>query len=104
MNLHSIHETSLEVLTVMGNPKDKFGNKRKTRSSTPSNHALVSGERAKHSGVYSVEHESHEIHKVETEIFIRRGANLPVCRQCARPLKFQLKEKINYIAEDTDFQ
>lgn len=87
----------------MGNPKDKIVS-RKMPSLPASNHVLASGERARYSGIYKLEHHLPDVHEVEKDIFISEGTWLPFCRQCARPLQFRLVRKMDYIAEDPDFQ
>lgn len=87
----------------MGNQNEKFGNKRETPSLPGSNHLSVSGENAKHSGIYRIQHEPHQIHQVEKEVFIRRGAMLPFCSQCAGGLRFRLIARVGHIREDPDF-
>ncbi|HLJ30613.1 MAG TPA: hypothetical protein VKY85_28165 [Candidatus Angelobacter sp.] len=62
---------------------------------------LVSGQSTRYSGIYKLEHQSHDM---KEEIFVRKGTKLPSCRQCTGPLKFRLVKKVDYIAEDPDFQ
>lgn len=87
----------------MGNPQDKIISRRMP-SLPASNHVLASGESARYSGIYKLEHQLPEQHEAQKEIFIPRDTCLPFCQQCARPLKFYLVRKIGYIAEDPDFQ
>ena len=83
----------------MGNPNNKTAVKKQPRSPA-SNDVLASGESARHSGLYNVEHGSDVI---EQEIFIRKGTMLPLCQDCGNPIKYRLVKKMEYIAEDPDF-
>jgi hypothetical protein len=85
----------------VGNPGDKIVRRKKTPSLPASNHVPASGQSARYSGIYKLEHEPHEI---EEEIFIRKGTTLPFCRQCSGPIKFRLIRTVDYISEDPDFQ
>lgn len=85
----------------MGNPKDK--NVIKEMPILPaSNHVLASGESARYSGIYKLEHQSQPAHERET--FIPKDTMLPFCKECALPLTFRLVRKMKSIAEDPDFQ
>lgn len=88
----------------MGNPKQKIASKNGAPGLPVSNHFLASGEHARQSGVYRIEHDGDQIHEIKKELFIPSGTKLPFCRQCSNSLKFQLIERIDYIAEDRDFQ
>lgn len=84
----------------MGNLAVKIAHKMKLLGRS-SDCFLASGERAAHSGIYQLEHQSHN---AEEEIFIRNGTKLPFCPRCTRPIRFRLIKKLPYIAEDPDFQ
>jgi hypothetical protein len=62
---------------------------------------LTSGERAQYSGLYCVYHEARDS---KQEIFIQKGAELPVCQDCGEAINFELLEKIPHITEDPDFR
>ena len=85
----------------MGNPGDKIVRRKEVPSLPASNHVLASGQSARYSGIYKLEDHHHEM---EEEIFIRKDTKLPFCGQCSSPLKFRLIRKVDYIAEDPDFQ
>jgi hypothetical protein len=61
---------------------------------------LSSGDRALHSGLYRIEHERHD---AKGEVYIRKGTEMPVCRDCGEAINFRLIEKIPHIGEDPDF-
>lgn len=88
----------------MGNPEEKNVSRNNGPSLADSNHSLASGEKTSHSGIYKIQHNSNQIHQIERELFIPKGSELPLCRQCASPLSFRLIEMVVYIAEDPDFQ
>jgi hypothetical protein len=94
----------LEASEFVGNPKDKNTSKKKMPNFAGSNHLAASGETARHSGIYRIEHAPDQIHEIEKEVFIRKGTKLPVCRQCGGPLKFRLIQRVDYIADDPDFE
>jgi hypothetical protein len=94
----------LEVSNLVGNPKRKIVSRRKASNSMGANHLLPSGESTRCSGIYKIEHHSHEIQQMEKEIFVRKGVKLPFCPQCASALEFRLQKKVNHISEDPDFQ
>ena len=83
----------------MGNLKNNTVRTKESRSPA-SNDVLASGESARHSGLYNVEHGSDVI---EQEIFIRKGTLLPFCQDCGNPIKYRLVKRMEYIAEDPDF-
>jgi hypothetical protein len=96
-------ETILEVSKLVGNPKKRIVSGKKASSSSDCNHVLPSGEHTKYSGIYEIEDHSHHTHRIEKEIFIRKGVKLPFCSQCASSLSFRLMQKVEHINEDPDF-
>lgn len=86
----------------MGNPGDKIVR----RDSLPSlpNQILASGERARYSGIYRFEHASGVEHGIPEEVFVPKGLELPLCRQCGSTLQFALIRQVDNIFEDPDFQ
>jgi len=60
----------------------------------------VSGELAKYSGIYHLEHENG---KPADELFIKKGTRLPICDECGAPVKFRLVRRLDHISEDPDF-
>ena len=88
----------------MGNLRDNIVSRKKAPRLSASDDVLVSGESAMHSGLYTLEHNSHADGNEPGEIFIRRGTRLPLCKHCTDPLKFRLLKRMDYIAEDPDFR
>jgi hypothetical protein len=93
-----------EVSKFVGNQREKIASRKKLPSLAGSNHVFASGENARHSGIYKIEHHSEQVHQVEKEVFIAGGTKLPFCPLCASPLKFRLMQTVQYITEDPDFQ
>jgi hypothetical protein len=88
----------------VGNSADKIASRKSPPSLPASNHVLPSGESAKYSGIYKLEHPRKEMHQAEKEIFIPQGTVLPSCNQCACTLQYKLVRRVDYITEDPDFQ
>ena len=82
----------------MGNQSRKTV--RRTVIRLPLDGLLRSGDRAVHSGLYRIEHANHH---AKEEVYIRKGTEMPMCRDCGKALKFRLIEKIPHIGEDPDF-
>ena len=85
----------------MGNLKNNILSRKKPPGLSDANEVFTSGESARYSGLYKVEHGPHE---VEQEIFIQKGTKLPLCQDCGNPIKFRLVKEINSITEDPDFR
>lgn len=85
---------------MSGNPKqiEKVKNQ---SGPEDANETLSSGDFARHSGLYRLEHDSHE---VETEVFVRKGTSLPACDDCGQPVTFILVKKVEHIEDDPDFR
>jgi hypothetical protein len=83
-------------MILCGNQSGKM----RAQGSWDGDEILNSGERASHSGLYRVYHESQA---TDREIFILKGTELPVCENCGKEIKFKLMEKIPHIGEDPDF-
>lgn len=60
----------------------------------------VSGETAKLSGIYRLEHPKHQIAK---ELVILKGSKFPSCPACSEPIAFTLIRQADEIADDPDF-
>lgn len=89
---------------MAGNSRDKIA-RRKTATDLPdANNVLVSGQSARYSGIYALEHNSSAVGIEDGEVFIRKGTTLPFCQDCGHPVKFKLLKKMQYIAEDPDFR
>lgn len=100
MNLQFEDVEMIEELKFVGNPADRIVCDERTPAPGFSR-VLASGESAAHSGIYKLEHWSHD---AEEEIFIREGTRLPFCHRCTGPLMFRLVRKLVYITEDPDFE
>ena len=85
---------------MSGNPK-RIAKMKKKSGSEDADETLCSGDLARHSGLYRLQHESHA---VEQEVFIRKGTRLPACNDCGKPLTFILVRKVEHIEDDPDFQ
>lgn len=85
---------------MSGNQK-QIGNVEKDAILEHVEQVLTSGETARHSGIYKLQHNSHA---VDEEIFIREGTILPSCHDCGNPMTFLLVRKVKHIEEDPDFQ
>jgi hypothetical protein len=88
----------------VGNPSDNILRRKKASYVADADDFLVSGESARHSGLYTLEHDSTKVGIAQPEVFIRRGTTLPVCQDCGNPVLFRLVKKMDYIAEDPDFR
>ncbi len=64
----------------------------------------VTGETARYSGVYMIEHNDHSAERAQKEILIVKGSVLPRCPTCNEPLRFYLLRRVDHIAEDPDFR
>ncbi len=62
----------------------------------------ASGETAMVSGIYRVKH-SHDPFVTRKDLLINKGAELPACAICGRPVQFRLVKKVDHISEDPDF-
>jgi len=97
------NELNKEVGKLAGNPRGS--SKRKKNGGLPHfRNVLVSGDTARDSGLYALEHNSSGDGTRHQEIFVRKGTKLPVCRDCGSSVKFRLLKKMMYIDEDPDFQ
>ena len=85
---------------MSGNPK-QIAKMKKKSGSEHADETLCSGDLARHSGLYKLQHESHV---VEQEVFIRRGTKLPACNDCGSPMTFILVRKVEHIEDDPDFR
>lgn len=85
---------------MSGNPKQVEMMKNKSGPER-ADETLSSGDLARHSGLYRLEHDSHG---VETEVFVRKGTPFPVCNDCGKPVTFILVRKVEHIEDDPDFR
>lgn len=85
---------------MSGNPKQVETVKNKSRP-RDADETLSSGDLARHSGLYRLEHDSHE---VDAEVFVRKGTPLPACNDCGKPVTFILVRKVEHIEDDPDFR
>jgi hypothetical protein len=64
-------------------------------------HRQISGEIAKFSGLYRVQHRGHVI---KNELLVIQGTTFPFCPTCREAIEFHLVEKVGHIEDDPDFQ
>ena len=69
-----------------------------TTFSNPLN-GLLTGDTAPASGIYRVLHRECG----QNEIWIRKGARIPLCPVCGESSAFILDEAVEHISEDADF-
>jgi len=97
------NELNKEVGKLAGNPRGS--SKRKKNGGLPHfRNVLVSGDTARDSGLYALEHNLSGDGTRHQEIFVRKGTKLPLCQECGNSVKFRLLKKMMYIDEDPDFQ
>ncbi len=86
----------------VGNHSEDTRNERSQVGSYQEN-GQVTGETARYSGLYLIEHSDHAASRAQKEILIVKGAVLPRCPACNEPLRFFLLRRVDHIAEDPDF-
>ena len=64
----------------------------------------VTGQTALVSGIYLVEHTSHDGGTTKQETLILKGALFPGCAVCGEQLNFVLRLPVKHITEDPDFR
>jgi len=64
----------------------------------------TTGQTALVSGIYLVEHTSHNGGTTKQETLILKGTLFPGCAVCGEPLNFVLKLPVKHITEDSDFR
>jgi hypothetical protein len=60
----------------------------------------ISGETARFSGIYRLEHREHPVAK---ELVVLKGSKFPSCPACSEPITFALVRQADEIADDPDF-
>ena len=86
----------------VGNQSEDRPNER-SRFGSYQEKCQVTGETARYSGVYLIEHNNHGTERAQKEILIVKGSVLPRCAACNEPLRFYLLRRVDHIAEDPDF-
>lgn len=64
----------------------------------------ITGQTALVSGIYLVEHTSHDGGTTKQETLILKGALFPGCAVCGEQLNFVLRLPVKHITEDPDFR
>jgi hypothetical protein len=86
----------------VGNQSEDRGNEQSQFGSYQEK-CQMTGETARYSGLYLIEHSDHSADRAKKEILVVKGSVLPRCSACNEPLRFYLLRRVDHIAEDPDF-